>query len=184
MQTGVGFNLVAAVFNQGSTFLVNVVVANLLGRERFGEYTMVLATVATLGTLGQLSMGYTATKHIAEFRSIDPERTSRILGLCARRFRSRHLAALVLASAAADRRADAQSPRPHLRAAPAAAAVFFTVLNGFLAGALAGLESYRRWRAQGSSAALYTSCAACCLRGAADWRARLPVLPWPRPHSA
>ena len=78
MQAGVGFNLIGAAFNQGSTLVVNIVVANLLGREAFGQYTMVLATLATLATLGQLSMGYTATKHVAEFRSVQPARTSRI----------------------------------------------------------------------------------------------------------
>src|SRR5688572_4100733 len=62
MQAGVGFNLLGAAFNQGSTLIVNLAVANLLGTEAFGQYTMVLATIAAVATLGQLSMGYTATK--------------------------------------------------------------------------------------------------------------------------
>ncbi|CAN5730822.1 hypothetical protein BH24ACI5_BH24ACI5_07850 [soil metagenome] len=144
MQTGVALNMIAAVFNQGSTLLVNLVVANVLGREVFGRYTMVLATVATLGALGQMSMGYTATKHVAEFRSIDPARTSRILGLCAC---VAAIAALAVALALAAgggwlARTVLNAPELGLELRFAAAAVFFTVLNGFLAGALAGLESY------------------------------------------
>jgi O-antigen/teichoic acid export membrane protein len=161
LRTGIGLNLTATVFNQGSTFAVNLVVANLLGRERFGEYTMVLATVATLGTLGQLSMGYTATKYLAEFRTSDPERASRILSLCAITAAvSAALAALCLvlpAPTIAARVLDA----PHLTLALrlSAAAVFFMVLNGFLTGTLAGLESYRAIARAGlASGTLYFVC--------------------------
>lgn len=144
MQAGVALNMVAAVFNQGSTLLVNLVVANLLGRETFGEYTMVLATIATLGTLGQMSMGYTATKHIAEFRSIDKPRTSRILTLCAVISGVAALIASLLLAVGGGwiARGVLDAPALDLPLRIAAAAVFFTVLNGFLAGTLAGLEGY------------------------------------------
>ena len=145
LRAGITLNLTATVFNQGSTFAVNLVLANLLGREQFGEYTMVLGTVATLGTLGQLSMGYTATKYLAEFRTSDRERASRILSLCAITAAiAAALAALCLAVPAASiaaRTLDAPHLTPALRLS--AAAVFFMVLNGFLTGTLAGLESYR-----------------------------------------
>ena len=144
LQTGVAFNTVAAVFNQGSTLLVNVVIANALGRETFGQYTMVLTTIATVGTLGQMSMGYTATKHIAEFRSIDPARTSRILGLCASVSMLAALGAGLVLAAGGDwlARTVLHAPELGLEIRLAAGAVFFTVVNGFLGGALAGLESY------------------------------------------
>jgi O-antigen/teichoic acid export membrane protein len=144
MGVGVSLNLVGAVFNQGSTFAVNLVVANLLGRQAFGEYTMVLGTVATLALLGQLSMGYTATRHLAEFRTVDPARASRILGLCGL---ISAIAALVVSlglALPADWLASRVLNAPHLAGALrlAAAAVFFLVLIGFLTGSLAGLEAY------------------------------------------
>lgn len=144
MHAGIAWNLIGAVCNQGSTLLVNLLLANLLGGDAFGQYTMVLATVATLSTLGQLSMGYTATKYIAEFRSVDRERTSRILALCALISAvSALVAALALGTGAgwlARTVLNAPSLAPELRLA--AVAVFFTVVNGYLMGALAGLESY------------------------------------------
>ena len=144
MQVGVGFNLLGAAFNQGSTLAVNIVVANLVGQEAFGRYTMVLATIATVATIGQLSMGYTATKHLAEFRSVDPSRASRMLGLFTGvSIVSALIAGLTLAATAswlASTILDAPDLAPMLRLA--AAAVFFTVLNGFSSGALAGLERY------------------------------------------
>jgi O-antigen/teichoic acid export membrane protein len=161
LRAGIGLNLTATVFNQGSTFAVNLVVANLLGRERFGEYTMVLATLATLGMLGQLSMGYTATKYLAEFRSSDRERASRVLSLCGvTAMIAATIAAVGLAALAptiAQRVLDAPQLTTALRLS--AVAVFFTVFNGFLTGTLAGLESYRVIaRAAVASGTLYFGC--------------------------
>jgi O-antigen/teichoic acid export membrane protein len=145
MQTGVAFNLVGSVFNQGSTLVVNLAVANLLGRDVFGQYTMVLATIATLASIGQLSMGYTATKHVAEFRSTDCVKASRILGVCAMVSAVAALfAAAGLALAAgtiAGRVLGSPDLAPQLRLA--SGAVFFSIINGFITGALAGLEGYR-----------------------------------------
>lgn len=139
------YNLVGATFNQGSTLLVNLVVANLLGRETFGRYTMLLVTVASLAALGQLSMGYTATKYVAEFRIVEPARASRILGLCAV---VSGLAGLMAAGALALLAPWLAGPilgasELALELRIVAAAVFFTVMNGFMTGALAGLENYR-----------------------------------------
>lgn len=172
MQAGVALNMVAAVFNQGSTLLVNLVVANLLGRETFGEYTMVLATIATLGTLGQMSMGYTATKHIAEFRSVDKPRTSRILTLCATisTFAALFASLLLAVGGGWIARSVLDAPALGLELRLAAIAVFFTVLNGSFSGTLAGLEGYAALaRAGVISGTVY---AAIC--AALAWRFGLP----------
>jgi O-antigen/teichoic acid export membrane protein len=145
MQRGVGFNLLAAGFNQGSTLLVHLVVANLLGRELFGRYTIVLATVSTVAALAQLSMGYTATKHVAEFRLAAREKTSRVLGLCGAVAAVSALIAGGVLVAVADWLAGAVLGFPDLAVELRIAAVsaVFVVLNGFFTGGLAGLESYR-----------------------------------------
>lgn len=160
MRAGVLLNLLGAAFNQGSTLVVNLVVANLLGRDAFGRYTMLLATLGTVATLAQLSMGYTATKHLAEFRAIDAPRASRILGLCALvALASALIAGLALAASAGWlARSVLGTPdlAPLLRIT--AAAVFCTVLTGFLSGALAGLESYSALARAGIlSGTLYTA---------------------------
>jgi len=144
-QTGVAFNLVGTFFNQGSTFVVNIVVANLLGRQIFGEYAIVQNTLVAVSVFVQLGIGYVATKYVAEFRSTDRERTGRILGmLCGFStilagiasltllFLSRWLAVSVL-----------KAPTLGTTLAIGSAVLLFAVLNGFLIGALAGLEGYR-----------------------------------------
>jgi FkbM family methyltransferase len=144
-QTGVAFNLVGTVFNQGSTFVVNIVVANLLGRQIFGEYAIVQNTLLGVSVFVQLGIGYVATKYVAEFRSTDRERAGRILGMLyvfsimlagvaslTLLFLSRWLAASVL-----------KAPTLGPTLAIGSAVLLFAVLNGFLIGALAGLEGYR-----------------------------------------
>lgn len=142
---GVAWNLVGVVFNQGSTFLVNVLLAHILGLRVFGEYAMVQTTVAAAALLAQMATGYTATKYIAEYRSTDPERAGRVLGLLGLAsvgmatltaaillFRSGWLAEQLL------RQGGLASAL-----AVASGCVFFIAVSGFLMGALAGLEGYR-----------------------------------------
>jgi O-antigen/teichoic acid export membrane protein len=141
---GVSWNMVATSFNQGSTFLVNIVLANIWGRHLFGEYAMVQSTLAVVTTMAQVSMGYTATKYVAEFRGREPERAGRILTLCGLvSVATATIAALVLLFGSRRLAADALSA-PQLAPALMASAVlvFFAVMSGFLMGTLAGLEAY------------------------------------------
>ena len=144
LHTGVLFNLTGGIFAQGSTFALNLVTANLLGRFAFGEFTVVQATLSTVGALAQVATGYTATKYVAEFRETDPERAGRILQLCGLvSTGTAVVASLALALAASWIAVHAyDTPELTLWLRLAAPGVLFIVMNGFRAGALAGLESY------------------------------------------
>ena len=144
-QAGVAFNLLGTVFNQGSTFVVNIVVANLLGRQIFGQYAIVQNTLVAVAAFGQMGIGFVATKYVAEFRSTDRERAGRILGML-------YTFSIMLAGIASltllvvsPRLATSVLKAPSLAPALAigSAVLLFAILNGFLIGALAGLESYR-----------------------------------------
>lgn len=144
-QTAVFFNLIGAVFNQGSTFVVNVLVANLLGRDVFGHYAIVQSSLATLALVAQFSTGYTATKFIAEFRSSNAARTSDILGMLA--VFSTCLGILAATSLCL---LSGTVARLVLNASDltiplliGSGVVFFAVVNGFTVGALAGFEAYQ-----------------------------------------
>lgn len=144
LHTGIALSFVGSAFNQGGTFALNLLVANLVGRYAFGEFTVVQSTLATAAAIGQFATGYTATKHVAEFRQRDPQRASRILHLCGRvstvtgtlTAGALFFGAPFIASTALGAPAAVTSLRI------AAFAVLFVVMNGFRAGALAGLESY------------------------------------------
>src|ERR1700678_2534361 len=46
-QKGITWNIAGAVLNNGSNFLTNILIANLLGREVFGQYSMIQSTLTT-----------------------------------------------------------------------------------------------------------------------------------------
>jgi O-antigen/teichoic acid export membrane protein len=144
-QMGVAFNLLGTFFNQGSTFAVSIVVANLLGRQIFGEYAIVQNTLVAVAAFGQLGIGFVCTKYVAEFRSTERERAGRILGMLYAfsiiLAGIGSIALLVLSPWLAVSVLKAPSLAPVL--AMGSAVLLFAILNGFLIGALAGLESYR-----------------------------------------
>ncbi len=141
---GIAWNLVGTLFNQGSTLLVNLVVANLLGRRAFGEYAILQGTLTTAAAIAQFATGYTATRYVAEYRSKNPETAGRILGLCEIVSIVTALAAgMTLALGAHWLTADVlRTPGLAPEMTIAAAVVPWSVVSGYLMGALAGLEAY------------------------------------------
>src|SRR5262249_41925084 len=91
-----------------------------------------------------MATGYTATKYIAEFRVSDPDRAARLLGLCSTVAAVTGLAAAILTIAASSwfARTAFGDTSLSLPLRVAAAAIAPAVLNAFMMGALAGLESY------------------------------------------
>jgi len=144
MARGILWNLIGTAALQGSTFIVNVALANLLGRRVFGEYAIVQSTVALLISLVQWATGYTTTKYLAEFRAIDPPRAGRLLGMLAglSGLLGGVLSLVLLVSAGGLASHVLNNPELSAPLMIASAAVFFGVANVFLIGALAGLESY------------------------------------------
>jgi O-antigen/teichoic acid export membrane protein len=145
-QVGLTYNLVGAVFNQGSTFIFNIVAANLLGPEAFGKYGMVASTLVALGQIAQLACGYTVTKYVAEYRSSDKNKTERVIGmllvLVSFAAGLSALGLLVCASWLAN--SILKAPDLQMGLAIGAGVVFLNVLIGFFMGALAGFEAYRK----------------------------------------
>jgi O-antigen/teichoic acid export membrane protein len=141
---GILWNVINAVFTQGSVFLTNVVIANILGREMFGEFGMIQNTVLIVAGMAQVAMGVTATKYIAEFRSRDQTRAGRILGLCSAvslitAFVSTFMIILTASWLASDILKASHLTHGLILSS---GVIFFSVLNGYQTGALAGLEGY------------------------------------------
>src|ERR1039457_6986674 len=142
---GAVWSLLGAVISQGSNLAASVIAARLLGREQFGEYGMILSTVGMLGVFAGLGLGVTATKHVAELRSRDPQRAGRIIALgCAVAIVSGAVLALALllcAPVLAAKTLNTPALEGELRIA--SLLLFFNALNGAQNGALAGFEAFR-----------------------------------------
>jgi len=141
---GTTLNMIAVVFNQGSTLIANIIVARILMKQGFGEYAMVQTTLLTMTVLSQFATGYTAAKYIAEYRSSNPERAGRIMGLCA-------IVSIVMAGVGAfllivmaPWLAATMLKAPHLKFALMIGSGFllFSSINGYQTGALSGLEAF------------------------------------------
>ena len=142
---GVGWNLVATIFTQGSTLLLNLLLANLWGLRLFGQFAIVQSTITVLTTGAQAIVATTATRYAAELRARDRVRAGRVLGLCGMTALAIALVAGAGLGAGAGPIAAGVLAAPDLTQALAVvgAVVTFTIISGFLSGALAGLEDYQ-----------------------------------------
>lgn len=145
-QVGIFWNSVAAIATQGSTFVANLVIANFLGRNGFGEFSIVYTTVLAASGIAQVATGITATKYVAEFRDVEKDRAGRVLALCSLvSLVGGALATVLLISSAPWLAVHILSaPQVTNSLAIASGFVLFSAANGYQQGALAGFEGYRR----------------------------------------
>lgn len=142
---GVLWNLIASVSNQGSTFAVNIVLANILGQAPFGRYAIILTTIQLTALVAGLALAYTATRYLSEFRTTDRARAGRVLAFCLKTgTASAGASAIVLVLLATPIAAVLKAPELAPLVRLAGAVSLFAVLNGVLTGAFAGLEAYAR----------------------------------------
>ena len=81
MAHGAFWSLLGTVVSRGLSLASSVFVARWLGKESFGEFGVLQATVGMFSVFAGFGMGMTATKHVAELRQSDPSRTGRLIGL-------------------------------------------------------------------------------------------------------
>ena len=144
-RAAIGWNLISTAFLQGSVLLGNIVVARLLGPEPFGAYNIVLSTLLTVSGLAQFSTGFTATRYVAQYRSTDKDKAARILRFLSRLSILTGLLGMAFTLVASKWVAINIFGRSSLAddLMLSAAYVFFSVMAGYLTGAIAGLEGYR-----------------------------------------
>jgi len=142
---GTFWSMAGAVISRGLMLIAFVCVARMLGKTVFGELGMIRSTVGMFGVFAGFSLGLTATKHVAEFRTNDPSRAGRIIalswmvamligGLIA-------LGLLIFAPWLAQHTINA----PHLAGLLRIGALilFINALNGAQTGALSGFEAFK-----------------------------------------
>jgi O-antigen/teichoic acid export membrane protein len=142
---GAFWSLASAAVIRGFGLIAGIFVARVIGESGFGEWAIIQNTVSTIGTFAGLSLGFTATKFIAEYRISDPLRAGRIRALSsAVAWVSGGIAAMFL-GAAAPWLASRTLAAPELGGLLQVSTVhlLFTILNGAQIGALAGFEAFK-----------------------------------------
>lgn len=142
---GAFWSLLGAGIAHGLQLAASVVTARLLGRVGFGELGMIYSTVGMFGVFAGFGLGLTATKHVAQFRTQDPERAGRIIGLSAITATVSGAAASLLILMTAPFLAARTINAPHLATELriGCGLLFLNALNGAQTGALAGFEAFR-----------------------------------------
>jgi O-antigen/teichoic acid export membrane protein len=143
--TNSGWNFLGAVFNQGSTFALGVIVAKALGRESYGSFAFLQGTLSTLINISQMAMVFVATKCVGEFRSTQKERAGRIIALSITISAITGLVIAAIAFGAADFVASRVAHQSQLGSLIhfASPAVFCAVVSGVITAGLAGLSKFR-----------------------------------------
>lgn len=142
---GFAWTTVATAFIQGSTFVASVLVARALGKEGFGQFTILYGTLLTIANIAQFAIGLTATRFIAESLATEKIRAGRVLGFAsvfssitggagtlALLFSGSLLAVEVL-----------NSPELAWLFAASSAYILFSVLSAYQTGSLMGLQGQR-----------------------------------------
>jgi O-antigen/teichoic acid export membrane protein len=142
---GAFWSLAGALISRGLALLSSIIVARILGKEGFGELGIIQSTVGMFGVFAGFGLGMTATKYIAEFRTKDPGKAGRVIGLSnivsivsggvmslILVFLARWLASHTLAA-------------PHLTRLLqiSAGLLFLSALTGAQTGVLAGFEAFK-----------------------------------------
>lgn len=78
---GTKWSFIGSAASQGLGLLTAIIIARFLGKEGFGKYGIIQSTLGMFGVFAGLAMGYTATKHVAEFRHTAPQRAGKFIGL-------------------------------------------------------------------------------------------------------
>lgn len=142
---GAAWSTGGAILSSAIALAITIVLARVLGKETYGQFVLVQSTLSMVGVFAGFGIGAAAGRHVAEFRSRDTVRLSRILALTERALLafgfvvsitlllgSRELAAKIL-----------NSPHLAMPLAIAAFSVLFSALDGYQKCVLIGLEAMR-----------------------------------------
>jgi O-antigen/teichoic acid export membrane protein len=139
------WSLSTAVCLQGSTLLINFVLARRLSPEQFGVYIIVQSTLVTASTVASLGLGLFTSKYVAELKLTDKKKTGEILAIARRAsiFSSVFITALFLLLAGQIAVHVLRDPLVQTHLLVGAFFVFFNCFAFHQSGALSGLESYK-----------------------------------------
>ena len=140
----VAWSSFGVVLSQVITLVAYVALARYIGKERFGEFTIIQGTANTVSAFAGLGFGITATKYIAELRQREPAQAGSVMAMISLITLIWTALLTLVIWVAAPEIASEILKRPELASAVRIGAVllFFTAIMNVQNGALAGFESF------------------------------------------
>lgn len=142
---GAFWSLAGSVASRAGGLIAGMLVARVLGLTDYGKLGMVLSTVGLFGNLAGFGLGLMASKHVAEFRTTDPERAGRIITLSEgfALFSGLLMALALMLAAPTLANNSLASPEMTGPLRLSALSLLLNAIVGAQSGALAGLEAFR-----------------------------------------
>src|SRR2546422_2265286 len=81
---GAAWSVAGVVASSGISLMTMMFVARLLGKETYGQFVVVQSTLGMVSVFAGFGIGTATTRYVAELRSRDTMRLSRILALTER----------------------------------------------------------------------------------------------------
>lgn len=125
--------------------IAGIIVANILGKEQYGELGLVRSTISMFVILGTAGLGLTATKYIAEYKDTNKEKVSSIFVLTNGFALVTGLIIALVVLCIAPYLAETTLNAPHLvnEVRIGALLLFIAVLNSAQSGVLLGFEDFK-----------------------------------------
>ena len=138
---GIGTSFLNFIF----VILLNFILVQIMGLNKFGEFVIVQGTVLTIASVCQISIGYTISNLTAKYALLDPKKTEKIIGLFEIIIIIMGLLGFVLTISFGKFLANEWLQKPEIAnyLIYASGAVFFQVIIGFQIGLLVGLKSFK-----------------------------------------
>ena len=142
---GAFWSLIGSLISRGLGMIAGILVARLLGKHDFGQLGMVQSTIGMFGVFAGFGMGLTANKHIAEFKTANPARAGRIIGISSlvSWFTSAAMAIALFFAAPWLARTTLAAPEMSRLLQVGCLLLLFSGVNGAQTGALAGFEAFK-----------------------------------------
>lgn len=144
---GAVWSVLGAVLTSGINLVVLMFVSRYLGKELYGQFTLVQSTLASFGIFAGFGVGAASVKFIAELRFAEPQKLRRVLALSERiviLFGSLAALGLAFGSELIARKAF-DSPAVSQPLSIAAVAVALTTADGYQKSVMVGLEAMKKF---------------------------------------
>jgi O-antigen/teichoic acid export membrane protein len=138
------WSFISTIITRSLGLIVSIVIARLLGQVGYGHLGIIISTVGALNAVGNIGLGLTATRYVANLRNTNPQAAGRTAGsallLATISYSLCSIALFIFASFVAEKMLNAPFLVGELRLA--SIILMLNGVDGVQQGILAGLEAF------------------------------------------